>query len=290
MKNLLLTLLILGTLNAFATEQVMDKLEYDGQQYLIGVELKGLSRPLWHFPLETYLKQEKVPMWERLQPYRTGMTTACHRGYVADFLLKDSKLFLLRLNSDPYIKQKAKEYPLNIVDLDWKSPVFANWYTGDFLLCKRIAYEFYNLVPVYNVQIKQGKVIKVTNFAHWLRSVAVTSEKMKKQLAAYRKQNLNPYQAWDEDLCQNFFRCFHRYRIKPGMTLSEIEDRLRMFDPDGEHIKVAKKVKIADSGADGVLRFYVFKLKKNTQSKEDVYIDILFKADKFKEVRIGIND
>jgi hypothetical protein len=138
------------------------------------------------------------------------------------------------------------------------------------------------------VAIKQGKVLKVADFPHWLRDAAMKSEKMKKQLAAYREQNLKPYQAWDESLCQNFFRCIRR--VKPGMTLAEVEERMKMFDPDGEHFKAAKAMRVADSGADGVLRFYVFKLKKNASSKEDIFFDLQFHSGKLKAMRIDFND
>jgi hypothetical protein len=266
----------------------MDKLEYDGQEYFIGIERKGLSRPLWCFPLNSYLKREKIALIKKLQAYQKGITSACWRGYVGDWSIRDDKFFLLRLNHDPYVSRgKARTYPLSVVNSDWKSPVFANWYTGSFWLCKRIAYEFHYIVPVYQVEIKQGKVLKVADFPHWLRDAAMKSEKMKKQLAAYREQNLKPYQAWDESLCQNFFRCIRR--VKPGMTLAEVEENMKMFDPDGENFKAAKAMKVADSGADGVLRFYVFKLKKNAASKDDIFLGLQFHAGKLKELRIGLN-
>jgi hypothetical protein len=266
----------------------MERLEYGGQEYLIGIERKGLSRPLWYFPLDSYLKREKITLIKKLQPYQKGVTSACWRGYVGNWSIRDDKFFLLRLNHAPYISRgKAKTYPLNVVNPDWKSPVFADWYTGSFWLCKRTVYEFHYIIPVYQVAIKQGKVLKVADFPHWLRDAAMKSGKMKKQLAAYREQNLKPYQAWDESLCQNFFRYIRR--VKPGMTLAEVEENMKMFDPDGENFKAAKAMKVADSGADGVLRFYVFKLKKNAASKDDIFLDLQFHAGKLKELRIGLN-
>ncbi len=71
--TVLLILLVLCSLNAIATEQVMDKLEYGGQNYLIGIESKGLSRPLWYFPLDSYLEREEITLRKRLQP----LTSAC---------------------------------------------------------------------------------------------------------------------------------------------------------------------------------------------------------------------
>ena len=150
--------MLLCSLNAVATEQVMERLEYGGQEYFIGVERKGLSRPLWYFPLNPYLKREEIILIKKLQAYQNTS-----RG-------------------------QAKTYPLSVVNPDWKSPVLANWYSGSFWLCKRIAYEFHYVVPVYQVEIKQGKVLKVADFPHWLRDAAMKSEKMKKQLAAYRHQ------------------------------------------------------------------------------------------------------
>ena len=284
-----LLILLLCSLNAVATQQLMERLEYGGQEYFIGIECKGLSRPLWYFPLNSYLKQEKINLIKRLQFYKKEMTSACWRCYVGYWSIRDDKFFLLRLDHDTYtLREKAKTYPLSVVNSDWKSPVFANWYTGSFWLCKCIAYEFYYLVPVYQVEIKQGKVLKVADFPHWLRDAAMKSEKMKKQLAVYREQNLKPYQAWDESLCQNFFRCIRR--VKPGMTLAEVEENMKMFDPDGENFKAAKAMKVADSGADAVLRFYVFKLKKNAASKDDISLDLQFHTGKLKELRIGLND
>ncbi len=283
-KLVLFSFLILSSLSVFATYQVEDELEYNGQQYFIGMQYKDYRCPIWYFPLESYIKQKKINLMKKFEPYGAGMCTACWRGYVGDYQIKDGKFFLLHLNMDPWAEQGIKEYPLSIVNPKWKSPVFADWYTGSFLLCRRIAFEWHCLVPVYKVKIKQGKVQKIADSSHWLRNVAMKSERMKNQLAAYRKQKLKPYRGWDKNLCRDFFQCIDN--VKPGMTLTEVEKNMKQFDLDNKYFKAAKKLKCF---ADGILRFYVFKLKKDTVSPEDIFLDLVFKADLLQKMRIVFN-
>lgn len=101
------------------TAQKCDKLIYRGNEYRLAAE-----------PLYPYLEGKGLRFAE--------ISTACHRGYVAKWLIEDDKLFLINFNAfvpkfetdNNWIKKEDTEE----VGLDYLFPnsnkVFAEWFSG----------------------------------------------------------------------------------------------------------------------------------------------------------------
>lgn len=104
-------------LPSLATEQIPDKLIYEGQTHC-----------LFATPLEwAFTPENPKPDFDGL------LSTACHRGYVATWEIKDGVLLLTRvtyvgsgpakdLPMEHYLPQRAKEKP--------KAPIHADWFSG----------------------------------------------------------------------------------------------------------------------------------------------------------------
>ena len=90
------------------TAQAGDILKFEGKTYSIASE-----------PLYDYLNQKGVEF--------ISLNTACWRGYIATWKIKNDKLFLIEL--------EAYSEDHNEVDLDFlfpgKNEVFAEWFTGE---------------------------------------------------------------------------------------------------------------------------------------------------------------
>jgi len=98
---------------AYSTQQVPEKLIY-----------KGHEHPLACLPLEEYFDANH-PRPEEL----IGNNTACHRGYVGTWEIKDKGLYLKSLERFR-MSGPMKKIPFSLVFKDQKPPVKATWYTG----------------------------------------------------------------------------------------------------------------------------------------------------------------
>ena len=101
------------------TAQRSDKLIYKGNEYELASE-----------PLYPYLKGTGIRLVQ--------ISTACHRGYVAEWLVEDDKLFLTDFNAFIPNKDTDKNWvnkdEIEEVGLEYLFPnqdkVFAEWFSG----------------------------------------------------------------------------------------------------------------------------------------------------------------
>ncbi len=108
-------LVMLWSATALATAQLGDNLVYKGQTYNIHTN-----------PLETYF-DEQHPRPDKLFG---ASCTACWRGYVATWEIKDDGfLYLLRL-VEGTCAGNAPEIPLDKVFPGQKGPIKATWFSG----------------------------------------------------------------------------------------------------------------------------------------------------------------
>lgn len=109
--------LALAASTASATPQIPDEIKY-----------KGYIEKTWSWPLESYVAPagQKAPtvlsdLW--------GVSTACRRGYIATWEVKDGFLYLVSV-WESKLFSKGREIELSRIRPDWKSPVKAEWFTG----------------------------------------------------------------------------------------------------------------------------------------------------------------
>jgi len=98
---------------AYGTQQVPEKLLYKGQEYRLAC-----------VPLEKY--------FDANHPKPAGLratNTACTRGYVGTWEIKDKKLYLKSLGRFRP-GRSIQEIPFSLVFKDQELPVEATWYTG----------------------------------------------------------------------------------------------------------------------------------------------------------------
>lgn len=113
MKNLLIALsFCLLASEAYGTLQVPEKILYKGQEYQLAC-----------VPLEKYFDANH-PKPAKLH----GTSSACVRGYVGTWEIKDKKLYLRSLERPR--REPREEIPLSLVFEDRKPPIEATWYTG----------------------------------------------------------------------------------------------------------------------------------------------------------------
>lgn len=117
MKTQLLSLLALGfmSLDAFATAQIGEILEYEGKR-----------EEIYATPLESYFTADKK------RPEFPVQSSGCWRGYVGLWSLKDNQLYLVSLHELDYESKDilGKKIPLSLVFGSENSPVKADWFTG----------------------------------------------------------------------------------------------------------------------------------------------------------------
>lgn len=82
-------------------------------------------------PLNIYIENLKI------KPSFHYPTTACWRGYIGTWEVKDDKLYLIDLIGylNQYIQDKQKEVGLDYLFPD-ENEVFAEWYTGEIKVDK----------------------------------------------------------------------------------------------------------------------------------------------------------
>jgi len=115
-------------ITAVATPQVPDILRYSGQTYqvhpspltnYISVVMKG-----WSF--------EQMRAWDQ----NLTRSTACYRGFAAEWEVRNGELYLLSLRR-PHasLRGVTPEIPLSALNTNWTGSVHANWFSG-------VLYEF----------------------------------------------------------------------------------------------------------------------------------------------------
>jgi len=101
--------LALAASTACATPQVPDEIKY-----------KGYIEKTQSWPLESYASAA----WAR-----RGVSTACWRGYIATWEVKDGFLYLVSV-WESKLFGKGRKIELSKIRPNWKSPVKAEWFTG----------------------------------------------------------------------------------------------------------------------------------------------------------------
>jgi hypothetical protein len=143
-----LVLCLLLPASAFATAQFSELLDY-----------KGTTEKMFSVPLESYFSPEN-PKPELL---RGPMCTACWRGYVGKWKIEDGYLHLVSLHQ--CCAQNPKEFPLDAINPEWKSPVRATWFTGTLRIVqgRMLRYTHMGFQSKYerdlSLQIEDGKVV-----------------------------------------------------------------------------------------------------------------------------------
>lgn len=142
----LFVVLVLSSLCS-ATTQIQDRIIYDSNEYFGDYE---------EFPLEDYWSDEKT------KPECLYMTsTACWRGYIATWEIRNGSLFLKSLGKEAMPNDDETPIPLTNVFPDADGLVPADWYSG-VLECNRG--EKYKAMLF--ISIHKGKVLG-TRKATW---------------------------------------------------------------------------------------------------------------------------
>lgn len=142
----LFVVLVLSSLCS-ATTQIQDRIIYDSNEYFGDYE---------EFPLEDYWSDEN-PKPECLYM----KSTACWRGYIATWEVRNESLFLKSLNKEALPNDDEIPIPLQSVFPDANVPVPADWFSG-VLECNRgVKYK-----GMLFISIHKGKVLG-TRKATW---------------------------------------------------------------------------------------------------------------------------
>lgn len=140
------------------TAQITDSLHYDGEQYRLQAE-----------PLEVYFKQNPP------RPSFEEICTACWRGYVATWRIKNSKLHLEKIENFD-----GKDHGLMRRLFPDQIYVVATWYTGP-LICPSgpevnyvhmgymTTYEKYMIIEIEKGEVVSVKDLSLDEFKQWCR-------------------------------------------------------------------------------------------------------------------------
>ena len=149
MKITMVMILLLVPMHVFATAQIPDRMLYQGETY-----------PLFTEPLEQYFS-EQAPRREALFP---SVCTACWRGYVATWEVKENYLYITKLVAGT-CRPDASEIPLATIFPGQTAPVKAVWFSGELRIPqgKLLRYERRGFGAVYErelyVTIKKGRLV-----------------------------------------------------------------------------------------------------------------------------------
>lgn len=112
MRTMVIALLLPTLANAvYATSQIPEVLVYD-----------GTTNEMYATPLESSFSADKPKVF-----LEKPSSTACWRGYVGTWEIKNNDLYLVSLR-EGYPRTGA--IPLEKVNPKWVSPVKATWFTG----------------------------------------------------------------------------------------------------------------------------------------------------------------
>ncbi len=135
---------------AFATAQFGDRITY-----------KGETVEMFSNPLESYFSQERP----RPDHLFKATCTACWRGYVGHWEVKDDQLVLVKLVAGD-CGQNSPEIPLESLFPGQKGPIVAIWFTGIISIPqgKMLQYVHMGYQSVFEKELllnfKDGKLIK----------------------------------------------------------------------------------------------------------------------------------
>jgi hypothetical protein len=134
-----------------ATSQIPERVAFMGHEYLLMKHHAQFKRMMPVFPL---------PVSRPLFPGQPT-STACRRGYLGRWAIRDSKLYLLKLQGS---LQKEEEIALSVIRPEWKSPVLADWVTGEFEL---VSERNSSGTPTgwlrhHSIVVLDGQIVKVT--------------------------------------------------------------------------------------------------------------------------------
>jgi hypothetical protein len=140
-----------------ATAQIPDQIIYDGQ-----------TLPLFSNPLATFLARNKALPTVFEEGFHT---TACQRGYVATWEIRDRMLYLKKIEKEYVIdgteEMEWREIPLTLIFPDTSGPVPADWYSGILRipLGKRLLYVHSGYASIYekelHMEITSGMVREI---------------------------------------------------------------------------------------------------------------------------------
>jgi len=291
-------LMLCGCLLVQATSQIPDRVEYNGTDFNLGRSPFFDSET---YPLEKYFEQndtlKKNVFWE----YRGAVSSNCWRGYVAQWQIKDDKLFLLDFSFYPSVKEDKKgdlfaqkKQPKNILSLlnkDWKSPVFAEWFNGEMILSDTKKWE------VYLLTIKEGIVTEIIPLEEALKFARAIP---KMDDAFFRIWWGNMMNRSKDRADRPFFLVsyFKMYRfcyaalhdLKKGVSSSKVKT---IFKEIFGEIPMTEMVN--DTGH-RVIKYYFLKQDENEEDIRDISIDFIFKLsgdgeeaeDAFEEMIVDI--
>jgi hypothetical protein len=109
---------------ALSTVQIPDLIIVDGEE-------RQLYGPAGSLPFEELLRH-RPEIKRRLAFYPTEICSAAWSGFRATWSLKDDKLLLIKLISDPCSKES--EVPLRLVFFPEKPPIAATWFSGTLVV------------------------------------------------------------------------------------------------------------------------------------------------------------
>lgn len=188
MKTTIVLAIFLCATTTFATNQIEERVAYDGREWAI-LHLKAGDCHAWpYFPFEDYLRANRLGFrsivesaYKKQHPSytnsfgqivvpRLGFSTACTRGYIAKWKIEKNKLFLVEIGNmmqefkRPNDPPTLETYPLVIFNPAWESPVFADWVTQRVLLAAREVrngMELEEYAKTLDVQIENGVVKEI---------------------------------------------------------------------------------------------------------------------------------
>jgi hypothetical protein len=149
-RAFLAILLVMLPATAFATAQFGDKLIYKGETVSLRTN-----------PLGSYFGEGTPNPKDLFKP----SCSACWRGYVATWEVKDGKLFLNRV-VEGSCSNNAPEIPLEKIFPGKKGPIEATWYTGTLRIPRGKMLEYVHMgyssryEKTLLIHIEKGKVTK----------------------------------------------------------------------------------------------------------------------------------
>ncbi len=122
------------------------------------VKLSGKYEKMRSWPLESYYSSPK----QKPAIFR-AKHTACWRGYVATWNIKNGYLYLMSLRTST-ISGKGEKIELSKVEPKWESPVKAEWFTGIIKIPKGRGLHGGRNESLYGqtllLDIRKGKVVR----------------------------------------------------------------------------------------------------------------------------------
>lgn len=197
---LLISLMLLPKA-VLATAQIPDRLIYEGETYA-----------LFNEPLEEYFT-EKNPRPKDVFP--SGYCSACWRGYIATWEIKESFLYLNKL-VEGTCSSDAKEIAISKIFPGQEAPVKATWFNGELRVPQgeELLYVHMGYGSVYErdliLTIKNGKLIK---------KKIIDNTKKEHPSAQRRSFNeLKKLMEWEEKNLTNEEKSLESKRKKPGQA------------------------------------------------------------------------